>query len=135
MGRAHAVTTNARGEKRDLPVAPLVRAIEFAVASVVLALALPLMAVLCLAVRRSSHGPILHREAGVDRKGRPVELLSFRTAVDGAGTPHHGRVRAVIGASDREALTAVGRIMRATRTDRLPRLFNVLAGQAGLFGR
>lgn len=133
MGRVHAVTTTAEG--RQLPFSSVVRAAEFSLAAVALVLALPLMVVLSIAVRLSSHGPVLQRELGIDRRGRPVRLLSFRTALDGAGTAHHGRLRAVVGAGDRAALTPVGRFMRATRTDRLPRLLNVLAGQAGLLRR
>lgn len=111
------------------------RALEQVAATVLFVLALPLIACLALAVRRGSHGPVLHREPGFDNRGRPIDLLSFRTAVDGAGTTHHERLRAVVGAGDRAALTGVGRLMRATHTDGLPRLLNVARGQTGLLGR
>lgn len=111
---------------------PLLRALELIVGSVLLVLALPLIGVLALAVRRSSNGPVLHRERTRDRRGRPVEVLSFRTTIDGGNTTHHERLRAVVGASDRDTLTGVGRLMRATRTDRLPRLFSVIGGSAPL---
>lgn len=109
------------------------RALERVAGAVLLVLALPVIAVLALAVRRSSHGPVLHREPGFDARGRPIALLSFRTAFDGAGTAHHERVRAVVG--DHEALTGVGRLLRATHTACLPRLLNVARGHTGLSGR
>jgi lipopolysaccharide/colanic/teichoic acid biosynthesis glycosyltransferase len=111
------------------------RALSRVVAAGVLTVALPLAAILAIAVRLSSNGPVLHREPALDPRGRPIELLSFRTAVDGAGTVHHQRVRAVVGADFEETLTGVGRLMRATGVHRLPRLFNVAAGHSGLFGR
>lgn len=112
--------------------APLARAVDLLAGSLLLAICLPLMAILALAVRRSSNGPILHRERTHDRRGRPVEVLSFRTTIDGASTPSHERLRAVFGAGDELPMPAVGRLMRATRTDRLPRLFSVVAGHASL---
>jgi lipopolysaccharide/colanic/teichoic acid biosynthesis glycosyltransferase len=62
-------------------------------------------------------------------------VLSFRVSVDGAQHPHHQRVRAVLGATPAGTLTGVGRLMRATGAERLPRLVNVLAGQASFFSR
>lgn len=135
MGRVHAVTSAVDSQSRTTPLTAVLRAADFVIAGVALVVALPLIGLLALAVRQSSHGPVLQRQRSVDRKGRPVQLLSFRTALDGASTVHHSRMRAIVGASDRETLTAVGRVMRATRLDRLPRLYNIAAGHAGLLGR
>jgi lipopolysaccharide/colanic/teichoic acid biosynthesis glycosyltransferase len=110
----------------------VLRAGERLLAGAALVLTLPLLAVVALAVRQSSHGPVLHREPGYDRSGRPVSLFTFRTTLDGAGTEHHARLRAVIG-SDGLPVTRVGRVLRATRADQLPRLVNVVAGHAGRF--
>jgi putative colanic acid biosynthesis UDP-glucose lipid carrier transferase len=134
MGRVHTITTaSARSAVRTSRLEPVRRAVNLLAGTVLLLLALPLLGVLALAVRRSSHGPVLHREPSFDRRGRPVELLSFRAAVDGASTTHHERLRAVVGAGESAALTGVGRLMRTTRTERLPRLLNVVRGQSSLF--
>ncbi len=135
MGRVHAVSRAAEADPAGRVVPAVTRALESAIAAVLLMLAAPLMLVLALAVRRSSHGPVLRREPATDARGRAVILLSFRTHLDGAHSEAHERVRAVLGAQDAHVLTGVGRLMRATRTDRLPRLLNVLAGQASLFRR
>lgn len=134
MGRAHVYTAYVEhpSAPRGLPVG---RVIDLVVGIVLLTLTLPLMAVLALAVRRSSHGPVLHRERALDHRGQSVQLLAFRTTLDGAGTDLHQRLRAVVGADVEPSLTPVGRFMCRTRTDRLPRLFNVVAGQSALFGR
>lgn len=137
MGHARSLSTTtapARQGRRFDPGAHLRRGLDLLVGSALLLLALPLMAVLALVVRHSSHGPVLHREPALDRHGRRIELLSFRTAVDGAGTVHHARVRAVVGGADAGALTSVGRLIRAMRADRLPRLINVVAGHRSLLG-
>lgn len=130
MGHVHTFTNTATtATVRRLPIA---RAVDCLVGGLLLVLTLPLMGIFALAVSRSSNGPILHRHRGLDGRGRPVELLSFRTMLDGGGTVTHERLRAVIGA-DGLPLTPVGRVLRATRLERLPRLFNLLAGHISLF--
>jgi lipopolysaccharide/colanic/teichoic acid biosynthesis glycosyltransferase len=133
VGRTHTLIRAAEPAPRTRRLEPVLRAGDVVLGILLLTLALPLMAALAIAVRRSSHGPILHREPGFDRKGRPVELLTFRTAVDGAGTTAHERLRAVVGHGATAPLTGVGRILRRTRADRLPRLLNVVAGHSSLF--
>ena len=130
MGTVRSVTTTTTvAETRSF--SPL-RLLEAAVSGVLLVLALPLIGVLAVAVSRSSHGPVLNRERTRDRRGQAVELLSFRTSIDGSGTTHHERLRAVVGAGDAGTVTAVGRLMLATRTHRLPRLLNVVRGHCSL---
>lgn len=132
MGRVHTITTTASSTSTP-SLAPLRRAADLVVGTVCLLLAAPLLGALALAVRRSSHGAVFHREKAFDARGRAVELLSFRTTMDGAGTMHHRRLRAAVGASDAEAFTGAGRFIRATRTERLPRLLNVVRGERSLF--
>ena len=129
MGRVHAYTTSAAPPRR----LPVLRALDLVLASLMLVLVLPLMGVLALLVRRSSHGPVLHRERMRDRKGRSVEVLSFRVTRDGGATDAPQRIRAVVGAGELP-LTGIGRFLHATRLDRLPRLFSVVAGHATLLG-
>lgn len=133
MGRVRTLTSAAATAPASRMPAAMTRAANLVAGSVLLALALPLIAVLAIAVRRSSHGPVLHRERGLGRDGQPVDLVSFRTSLDGSGTVAHARVRAAVGACPSGTVTGVGRLMRVTRTDRLPRLFNVVAGHARLF--
>lgn len=132
MGRVHSITTTA-SPARASTLAPVRRAIDLLIGTVLLVVTAPLLGALALAVRRSSHGPVFHREKAFDTRGRAVELLSFRVAMDGAGTTHHQRLRAAVGASDAHAYTRVGRVIRATRTEHLPRLLNVVRGERSLF--
>jgi putative colanic acid biosynthesis UDP-glucose lipid carrier transferase len=129
MGRVSTFSTTAVAEPRRLPVS---RALDVVVGGALLVVALPLIAVLATAVRLSSNGPVLHRERTRDRRGRAIEVLRFRTTIDGGTTEHHQRVRAVVGASAADPVTGVGRVLRATRLDRLPRLFSVVSGRASL---
>ncbi|MEJ7891208.1 MAG: sugar transferase [Solirubrobacteraceae bacterium] len=130
MGRVHASTPS------PVIAAPrrftLGRLADVVAGSLLLALALPLIAVLALLVRHGSNGPVLHRRH-CHHRGEPVVLVSFRTTIDGAGTVSHERLRAIVGDSQLP-VTGIGRFMRLTRTDRLPRLFDVVRGNASLLG-
>jgi lipopolysaccharide/colanic/teichoic acid biosynthesis glycosyltransferase len=130
MGRVSTFSTTTAAESRRLP---LRRVVDLVVGGLLLALALPLLAVLALAVRTSSNGPVLHRERTRDRHGRAIEILRFRTTIDGGTTQHHQRMRAVVGASAADPVTGIGRVLRGTRLDRLPWLFSVLRGDRHLF--
>jgi lipopolysaccharide/colanic/teichoic acid biosynthesis glycosyltransferase len=80
-----------------------------------------------LAVFLDSPGPVLFRARRMGYRGRPFEMIKFRSMrVDSAG-------HAVAGAGD-SRITPVGGFLRATRLDELPQLWNVLRGQMSLVG-
>ena len=94
---------------------------------VVLALA-PLFALVALAVRLGSAGPVFYRQRRVGRDERPFDILKFRTmTVDPARvvTQTHGHSPGV---------TGVGRVLRRLKIDEMPQLLNVLAGDMSLVG-
>jgi len=94
-----------------------------------LVLVLPLMAVIAIAVRMTSPGPVLFRQRRVGKDGKLFEILKFRTMVHcpqgaGSGVTRKGDSR----------VTAMGRVLRRARLDELPQLFNVLRGDMSLVG-
>jgi lipopolysaccharide/colanic/teichoic acid biosynthesis glycosyltransferase len=136
VGRSHSIVTTEATATRTVArpgAARLKRAVDLAGGLVLLVLALPALAAIALAVRLSSHGPVLRRDGVLRPGGARIELLSFRTVVDGGDTAAHERLRAVIGAPADAATTGVGRVLRRTRLDRLPRLLNVVRGQSSFF--
>lgn len=85
--------------------------------------------ILCLAwmIRRRLGSPVLFRQIRPGLKGRPFEMIKFRTmrdAVDSNGQP----------LPDEERLTPFGRWLRSTSMDELPELWNVLRGDMSLVG-
>ncbi len=88
--------------------------------------ALPVL-IVSIAVLLDSHGSVFFRARRMGYRGRPFEMLKFRTMrVDNAG-------HAVAGAND-SRITPVGGFLRATRLDELPQLWNVLRGEMTLVG-
>lgn len=98
-------------------------------AAVGLVLCLPLFALIALAIRLDSPGPVLFRHRRIGRNRRPFRVLKFRTMVNEAETlgPE------VTIASDAR-ITRVGAFLRRTKIDELPQLWNVLVGDMSLVG-
>jgi exopolysaccharide biosynthesis polyprenyl glycosylphosphotransferase len=104
------------------------RAFSLLVAILGLALLSPLLALIAIAVKLDSKGPILfvHRRIGLH--GRPFSLLKFRTMHAATG------VRSEWERDNRDRVTRVGRILRAFRLDELPQFINIIRGEMNLVG-
>ncbi|MCS6924959.1 MAG: sugar transferase [Candidatus Binatia bacterium] len=100
------------------------------IAGLLLVLATPLLCLAGLLIKCTSPGPMLYRQQRIGRGGKVFTLYKFRTMVDGAET-HTGPVLA---SRKDERVTWVGRILRDSRIDELPQLFNVLNGTMSLVG-
>ena len=101
------------------------------VASLVLLLTFaPIMVVVACMVRLDSRGPILFRQQRVGLNGKPFDVLKFRSMREDAEAD--GRPRWATLEDDR--VTRIGRVMRMTRIDELPQIFNVLKGEMSLVG-
>jgi lipopolysaccharide/colanic/teichoic acid biosynthesis glycosyltransferase len=100
------------------------RALDVVIACILIVFTFPLMAVVALAIKLDSQGPILSRTnlLGHDRTNR-ADILKFRTAVYESGT--FERI---------QHLTRVGWYLHSARIDELPQLFNVLRGDLSLIG-
>jgi sugar transferase (PEP-CTERM system associated) len=108
----------------------LKRALDVGLAAVGIVLAVPVMLVVAVAVRWSSGSPVLYHQGRVGQYGRVFLLHKFRSMRPDA-EKHTGAVWA--SASD-ERVTPVGRLLRRTRLDELPQLWNVLCGHMSFVG-
>lgn len=108
----------------------LIRGFDIAGSLIMLTLTAPVMLLTAVLVNVSSAGPVLFKQRRVGKNGRIFTLYKFRTMVDGA-EKETGPVWAV---KDDGRVTPIGRILRRTRLDELPQLFNVLRGDMSLVG-
>jgi lipopolysaccharide/colanic/teichoic acid biosynthesis glycosyltransferase len=107
-------------------------------ASLLLALA-PLLAVIALAIKLTSAGPVLFVQRRIGYQGVVFSMLKFRTMYDGA---ERAEAALAAGCRDRTFLkiesdprtTPLGRWLRITSVDELPQLINVLRGDMSLVG-
>jgi lipopolysaccharide/colanic/teichoic acid biosynthesis glycosyltransferase len=105
------------------------RAFDLAVAALGLLLTAPLLALIAVAIKCDSSGPVLFRQDRVGRGGRIFRIHKFRTMVVDA--PTRGTSLTV---GDDARITRVGRFLRRSKLDELPQLLDVLAGAMSLVG-
>jgi sugar transferase EpsL len=103
------------------------RCLELAVAGMAVALLLPLLGSIALAIRLTMGRPILFRQRRPGLHGQPFELLKFRTMLD----LRDGQGRIL---PDVQRRTRLGRLLRNSSLDECPELFNVLRGEMSLVG-
>jgi lipopolysaccharide/colanic/teichoic acid biosynthesis glycosyltransferase len=106
------------------------RALDAALAAVLLAIASPLLAVAAIAIRLESRGPVFYRQLRVGKGGERFELWKLRTMVRGAETMGAG----IYVLEGDARITRVGRLLRRFSLDELPNLVNVVRGDMALVG-
>ncbi len=116
------------------------RLLDVSVSGVLLLLLLPAFALVALAVRLTSRGPVLYRSVRIGRGGRPLRFLKFRTMVTGAEAQKaalaalNEKDGPIFKAKDDPRITPVGRVLRRYSLDELPQLLHVLTGEMSLVG-
>ena len=106
----------------------------------VLAAASPLLAIVALAVKLDSPGPVFYTSERFGKKGRVFRCIKFRTMVQGA----EGRLQEIAHLNERDGvifkvsndprITRVGRFLRKYSLDELPQFVNVLRGEMSIVG-
>lgn len=105
------------------------RAMDVALVLLTLPLWLPLCALVGLAVKLDSPGPMLFSQNRIGRDGHSFRLWKFRSM------HHHSQPQPARFAQQHDdRVTRVGRTIRRWRLDELPQLFNVLMGHMSLIG-
>ena len=118
----------------------LKRAFDVAGASAVLVLFTPVIAVIAIAIKLDSPGPVLFRQTRMGRNDRPFRMLKFRSMIEGAdalkdGLRERNEARdGLFKIDDDPRITRVGRWLRRRGLDELPQLFNVLGGSMSIVG-
>lgn len=105
------------------------RVLDIAGAALALALFLPLLALITLAIRLESPGPVIFKQRRGGLHGRIFTIYKFRTmrVLDDGDT-------ILQATSDDPRVTPLGLLLRRTSMDELPQLMNVLKGEMSLVG-
>ncbi len=106
------------------------RIIDVLLASAVLPLALPVMAVTALAIRLDSPGPVIFVQRRLGLHGEEFDFYKFRSMVVNAEHTGSG----VYSDKNDARVTRVGKVIRATSIDELPQLVNILKGDMSFIG-
>jgi len=109
------------------------RAVDLVAASLALVVLAPLAVLIGVAVKLSSPGPVLFRQARLGKGGVPFTLYKFRTMRRDAPAVRNPDGSAFVGAGD-PRLTRAGRVLRDYTLDEIPQLLNVLRGEMSVVG-
>jgi len=108
----------------------LIRALDIVGSVAIILLTVPLMLAVVLLIKIFSGGGVLYKQKRVGKNGKIFTLCKFRTMINNS-EEHTGPVWA---AKDDSRVTPIGRVLRTTRLDELPQLFNVMLGDMSLVG-
>ncbi len=106
------------------------RAFDVAASLTLLAVSSPVLLIAALLIKLTSRGPVFYHQERVGQLGRTFNVIKFRsmrTDAEKDGTPQWAQQRD-------PRVTAIGRIIRATRIDEIPQIFNVLRGDMSFVG-
>jgi sugar transferase (PEP-CTERM system associated) len=120
----------SEGFRKSRNLSAAKRALDVLLAVVGLVVLGPIMLLVALAVRFGSSGPALYRQERVGQKNRTFTVVKFRTM----RTDAEAATGAVWSQQNDPRVTKVGRVLRRTRLDELPQLFNVLRGEMSFVG-
>ncbi len=106
------------------------RVLDVAGAGLGLVLLSPLLALAAAAIRLEDGGPVFYRQTRIGEGGRLFDVIKLRTM----RTDAEARSGAAFAGRRDDRITRVGRVLRPTRIDELPQLWNVLRGEMSLVG-
>ncbi len=106
------------------------RLMDLGLATFGLAVASPILLFAALIIKLDSRGPVLYRQKRLGKNRKVFTIIKLRTmrldAEKGTG--------AVWARKNDPRITSVGRVLRKTRIDEIPQLFNVLRGEMSIVG-
>lgn len=128
-------------EKKKKPITGYLKAnkiansvfnISFAI--ILILLSLPLLLILSLIIKIRNGGSVLYKGVRLGINKKPFIMYKFRTLPEGSAKKIGAEILTDIIATRTQIKTPLGRLIRDTRLDELPQLFNVLKGDMDFLG-
>ncbi|MFN2590898.1 MAG: sugar transferase [Actinomycetota bacterium] len=116
------------------------RVLDITLATTALMITLPVTALVAIALKLTSRGPILYRQQRVGQHGKAFWMLKFRTMVHGAEAmldslrERNEATGPLFKLRDDPRITLIGRLLRRFSLDELPQFWNVLKGDMSVVG-
>ena len=128
-------------KKAYIPYKFLKRITDIVLSFVLLIGLLPVFAIISLAIKLESKGPILFKHTRIGKDGKIIKIYKFRSMVENAEdliqkfTPEQMKeYEENYKLSDDPRITKVGKFLRKTSLDELPQLINIIKGDLAIIG-
>ena len=105
------------------------RLVDFLLALILIIFLSPIMIVIAFIIKIDSKGPILYRQERVTAYNQTFKICKFRTMVTNAD-----KIGALVTSNGDSRITRIGKIIRKTRIDEIPQLFNIIKGEMSFVG-
>lgn len=117
------------------------RVMDVILATIGLVVLSPVLAIIALAIKLESKGPIFFKHTRIGEKGKIIKIYKFRTMVENAEeliksfTPEQMKeFKENYKLIDDPRITKVGNFLRKTSLDELPQLLNIIKGELSIIG-
>lgn len=89
----------------------------------------PIFIILSIAIKIDSKGPIMFRQVRVTQYGKKFRIFKFRTMVNNID-----KIDTLLTIKNDIRITKLGKILRKSRLDEIPQLFNIIKGDMSFVG-
>ncbi|MFP4697580.1 MAG: sugar transferase [Eubacteriales bacterium] len=90
----------------------------------------PIILLIALSIKLTSKGPVLYKQIRITIDNKRYYIYKFRTMIENA----EEKTGPILAKKKDPRITNIGRLLRATRLDEIPQLFNVFIGQMSIIG-
>ena len=126
---------------KDVPYKIVKRTADVMLSSIAMVTLLPVFAVIALAIKLESKGPVFFKHTRIGKDGKIIKLYKFRSMVDNAEdlikkfTPEQMKeYQENYKLKNDPRITKVGKFLRKTILDELPQLINIIKGDLSIIG-
>ena len=106
------------------------RLVDIVLSLIAIVLLSPIFIITAVAIKLYDGGPVFYYQDRCTKDGKIFSICKFRSMIVNAEKDGHS-----VPATDRDPrITPVGRVIRATRIDELPQIFNILKGDMSIVG-
>lgn len=91
---------------------------------------LPFFLIIAVSIKITDGGPVFYKQTRLTKNGKEFEIIKFRTMIQNAEKETGAR----LAAEDDDRILPVGKLLRRTRLDELPQIYNILKGDMSIVG-
>lgn len=106
------------------------RCIDVAGSLMAAVVSLPIFLIVAICIKLTDGGPVIYKQKRLTKDGKIFEIYKFRTMIQDAEKVGGAQ----LATENDPRILPIGRILRATRMDELPQIYNILKGDMSIVG-